>query len=284
MTEKVSSRNILKALTVLPLLPATTLLEQAGFSSQGMQPSTAHPTLYVVLHGLFSIVIQESYIAVVTPGVAEHSYLAGSWQQEKPLVKGEWYRLLGADDPKHPEPAPALDKTKNAILAGITDADMGHSYCLLRFPFPNEIIPIRYVPAHFNGVTAQQFPDMLPMVQILRYHVFDHNLLKLDPLEGWPHQTDKSPILSLHIFAEPRSFVQPDHAIAAFDAMVKLLPGADLKLASGSMFCPPLDKNLPAGLDPKLQWSLAERNGACDKPPQVGGQTGTCFSLFIKSE
>jgi hypothetical protein len=284
MTEKISRRNMLKGLTALPLLPATTLLEQAGFSSERMQASSFPPALYVVLHGLFSIVIHEHYIAVVTPDVAEHSYLAGDWQQEKPLVKGEWYRLQGADDPKHQDPAPMVDKTKNAVLPGVTDADMGHSYFLMRLPFPKEIIPIRYVPAHFNGVTAQQFPDMLPMVQILRYHVFDRNLLKLDPLEGWPHRKDKSPVLSLHIFAEPQSFVRPDHAIAAFDAMVKLLPGADLKLASGSMFCPPLDKNLPAGLDPKLQWSLAERNGACDKPPQVGGQTGTCFSLFINSE
>ena len=61
--------------------------------------------------------------------------------------------------------------------------------------------------------------------------------------------------------------------------LMQLISGVDLTLTETSDRCFPLDTNLPPGIDPKQQVSLAERAGACDKP--TGIRTGNCFMVII---
>jgi hypothetical protein len=273
---QITRRNLLKSFAAAPLVSALSPLENA--ISQTRRPT---PDLCLWFHGLFAFVIKNDYIAVLTPKVEEHQYLAGLWKQEQKLREGEWYRLSGVSDPAHPNPWPAVAKERMLFLPRVKTVNMGDSYCLIRLPFPRQIIPLRYAKATFSGDLAPKasISPTFPTVQIMRYRVVDYSNLRLDPFKAWVSQKKPPSIIHFHIFAEPNFMVHPEHAMRAFEGMMQLFSGVDLKMAETSDRCFPLDTNLPAGIDPKQQVSLAERAGACDKP--TGIRTGNCFMIIV---
>jgi hypothetical protein len=273
---QITRRNLLKGLAAAPLVSALSPLENVV--SQTRRPT---PELCLWFHGLFAFVVKNDYIAVLTPKVEDHQFLAGLWKQEQKLKEGEWYRLSGVSDTARPNPWPAVSKERMLFLSGVKGINMADSYCLIRLPFPRQIIPLRYAKATFTGDDAAKVSGSttFPTVQLMRYRVVDYSNLRLEPFKAWVKQKRPPSIIHFHIFAEPDFMVHPEHAMRAFDGMIQMFSGVDLKLKDTSERCFPLDTNLSAGIDPKQQISLAERNGACDKP--TGGRTGNCFMIII---
>ncbi len=273
---QITRRNLLKSLAAAPLVSALRPLENAVAKTR--QPA---PELCLWFHGLFAFVIKRDYIAVITPKVEDHQYLAGLWKQEQKLREGEWYRLSGVSDAARPNPRPSLPADRVLSVSGAKGINMGDSYNLIRLPFPQQMIPLRYAKAAFSGKQAprQSATSMFPTVQVMRYRVVDYSNLRLEPFKPWVRQKRPPSVINFHIFAEPSFMVHPEHAMRAFEGMLQLLPGIDLQLEQTSDRCFPLDTNLPAGIDPKQQVSLAERDGACEKPPGI--RTGNCFMIII---
>lgn len=273
---QITRRSLLKSLAAAPLVSALSPLEN-------VIPQTQRPTTDLCLwfHGLFAFVIMHDYIAVLTPKVGEHEYLAGLWQQEQKLRDGEWYRLSGVSDAAHPNKLPALTKEQVLFLSGVKAVNMAESFCLIRLPFPRQIIPLRYTKVKLSGDHApkQNTSSTFPTVQIMRYRVVDYNNLRLEPFKAWVTQKRPPSIINFHIFAEPNLLVEPEHAMRAFDGMIQLFSGVDLKLMDTAGSCFPLDMSLPAGLNPQHQISLAERNGACKGPR--GARTANCFMIML---
>ena len=236
--------------------------------------------LYVWFHGLFGFCIKKDHIVVVTPMMEEHRYFAGAWNCEQPLKAGEWYRLLGVNNPRKPNTAPKIDPAKVALLSGISKVDLDASYFLMRLDFPKQIIPVRYVPATFSGSASRQLHAPFPLVHLFEYEISCPSCLRLEPLVEWPARKQDSAIMNLHVFAEPEHIVENEHAMHAFESLIQMFPGVDLRLKD-SRYTPglPLDPNipkgnLPLGLDPRQEQSLAERNG------KSGTQPANCFALF----
>ena len=259
--DQITRRNLLKGLAAAPLVSALSPLENAV-----SQTRRSTPDLCLWFHGLFAFVVKKDYIAVITPKVEDHEYLAGLWKQEQKLREGEWYRLSGVSDASRPNPFPAVPKERMLVLSGVKGINMADSYCLMRLPFPKQIIPLRFAKATFTGLQApqQSISPTFPTVQIMRYRVVDYSNLRLEPFKAWVRQKRPPSIIHYHIFAEPTMMVTPEHAMRAFDGMLRLFSGIDLKLTDTSFSCLPLDKNLPAGINPEQQISLAERHGICD--------------------
>jgi hypothetical protein len=142
-------------------------------------------------------------------------------------------------------------------------------------------MPLRYAEAKFSGGDApkQNPSSTFPTVQIMRYRVVDYKNLRLEPFKAWVTQKRPPSIINFHIFAEPDSLVHPEHAMEAFAEMIQLFSGIDLKLTGTSNSCFPLDTNLPAGINPQHQISLAERNGACKE--QGGARPANCFMIML---
>ena len=272
--DQITRRNLLKSLAAAPLLSA---LHPVEVTPQG-RPA---PELCLWFHGLFAFVIMDDYIAVLTPRVEEHQYLAGLWKKEQKLRAGEWYRLSGVSDVTRPTRLPVITKDKMLMLSGVKVVNMADSFCLFRLPFPTQILPLRYAPAQFSGDDApeQNTSSTFPTVQIMRYRVVDYRNLRLEPFKAWVTQKRPPAIINFHIFAEPAFMVQPQHATEAFDEMVQLFRGIDLKLASTTTSCLALDRNLPPGLNPDHQISLAERNGECKN--QSGSRPANCFMIIL---
>ena len=272
---QISRRNLLKSLAAVPLVSALSPLEAF---SKTRKPT---PELCLWFHGLFAFVIKQNYIAVLTPKVHDHEYLAGLWKQEQKLRDGEWYRLSGVSDEARPDPWPELKKDQVLFLSGVKTINMADSYCLMRLPFPRQILPLRYAKAKFSGNDAPKhsLSPTFPTVQLMRYRVVDYSNLRLEPFKAWVKQKRPPSMIHFHIFAEPSFMVHPDHAMRAFDGMMEMFSGIDLKLTDTSSSCFPLDMNVPAGISPQQQISLAERNGACDK--KLGGRTANCFMIMV---
>src|SRR5687768_13267745 len=172
---QITRRSLFKSLVAAPLVSALSPLEQ-------VIPQTRRPTVDLCLwfHGLFGFVITNDYIAVLTPKVADHQYLAGLWQQEQRLRAGEWYRLSGVSDAARPNRMPVLTKDKVLLLSGVKAVNMAESFCLIRLPFPTQMIPLRYAEAKFSGDDApeQSTSSKFPTVQIMRYRVVDYSNLR----------------------------------------------------------------------------------------------------------
>ena len=272
---RITRRDLIKSVAAVPLISALSPLETVVAKTQ--------PTVDLCLwfHGLFAFVIKNDYIAVITPKIEEHQFLAGLWKQEQKLRDGEWYRLSGVSDDAHPNPWPAQATERMLFLPDVKAVNMADSYCLIRLPFPKQIIPLRFAKATVTGGQAAKIngSPTFPTVQIMRYRVVDYSNLRLEPFKGWVTQKHPPSIIHFHIFAEPNFLVIPEHAMRAFDGMMQLFSGVDLKLTDTSTACFPIDTNVPAGIDPKQQVSLAERNGACEK--QTGARTGNCFMIML---
>jgi len=275
---QITRRNLLKSLAAAPLVSALSPLEQA--IAQTRRPAT---DLCLWFHGLFAFVIKHDYIAVLTPKVEDHEYLAGLWKQEQKLREGDWYRLSGVSDPARPNPWPPLTKEKVLFLPSVKAIHMADSYCLIRLPFPRQIIPLRYASAKFSGDDApkQSTSPTFPTVQLMRYRVVDYSNLRLEPFKAWVRQKRPPSIIHYHIFAEPNHMVRPEHAMRAFEGMLQLFSGIDLKLMDTSFSCLPLDTNLPAGINPEQQISLGERHGGCDPRPGLGARPANCFMIMV---
>lgn len=272
---QISRRSLLKSAAAAPLVSVLSPLETA------IAQARPTPDLMLWFHGLFAFVILHDYIAVLTPKVEEHQFLAGLWKQEQKLREGEWYRLSGVTNAARPDKLPELKQDKMLVLSGANAVNMAESFCLIRLPFPKQIIPLRFTRAQFSGTKApkQSTISTFPTVLIMRYRVVDYSNLRLEPFKAWVTQKRPPSTINLHIFAEPNFLPHAEHSMSAFEGMIKMFPGIDLKLTDTSSRCFPIDTNVPAGIDPKLQMGLAERNGACDKPISI--RTGDCFMIML---
>ena len=128
---QITRRSLLKSLAAAPLVSALNPVEAAI-------PQSSQPTADLCLwfHGLFAFVIMHDYIAVFTPKVEEHEYLAGLWNQEQKLREGEWYRLSGVSDAARPNPWPALKKEQVFHLSGDEGRQHGRELLCDSLAFP----------------------------------------------------------------------------------------------------------------------------------------------------
>src|SRR5262245_15427558 len=145
MKDIITRRALLKGLAAFPLIAAPAPFVRAFCQGPKASPRTSMSTLYLCCHGLFAFVFYDDHIAIITPDVDDHAYKAGAWKKEARLTKGEVYSLVGANDPDHPNPRPALDKD-NLFLSGLKNIDLDRSFCELNVPFPDEFISLRHVP------------------------------------------------------------------------------------------------------------------------------------------
>ncbi len=296
MKKPITRRVLLRGCAVLSLgsavAPLQPLFSMPRKSSKGVAGT---PTLYLCCHGLFAFVFRDDHILLLTPRIQEHKYLAGTWRSEKEMKKGGSYSLVGASKSGYSNPRPVIGKD-NLHLSGIKNIDTGSSYCQIKLPFPKQFISLRHVAASFSGksFTAANAASAstFPLLQVLKYEMPDPQNCTFEGLdEPWkpdPHALSQQ----LHIFAEPPDLVPSDHATRAFDALVQIFPGVDLRLKPNSTLapCPRREPGSPREVDLEQELSLSERDGSCiallkkrAKPnaKDRGPVPGDCYSVIV---
>lgn len=297
----VSRRQVLRGLVALPvfsaLLPAQRVFAQTTIASS----RNRRPVLQVYCHGLHAYVFYPDHILLLTPHVPDHKYLAGAWRNETEMKQGEPYSLTGVGcAPDVPGRRPVINRN-NLFLPGVETIRADKSYCQVNLPLPDQFISLRYVKANFEGKSPKGSIDVtqsseFPLLQILQYEVYDLPNLRLEGLASWQPNRESS-LQQLHIFAEPQAIVPEDHASRAFDALIEMFPGFDLRLKSkpGPPVCPSPDPNDVLGLALEQEMSLAERDYGCPDlvarlEPNVkikgkgkGSQPVNCFSVIVNA-
>jgi len=306
--DQMNRRNLIKALAAFPLAAVLPPLEQRA---QGQRPlqrpgpgsfpgpgRNTDVTLNAWFHGLFAFVFMPDHILVLTPRVHSHLYLAGAWREEKPLRQGEWYRLLGAEDPANANPVLSLSANNQPTYSGAQTVSMDKSYCVLRFPFPDAILPVRRFSADVLKNLTWGKPRY-PLVQVLRYSIADPKKLQLDPFPSWQAKAEEQPkglgvssaravAINLHFFAQPSADTDRcgHYGPSAFQPLLALFPGIPVAIARSPWRDEPYDQGLSAlGLDSSQQMTLQERQGKTLEQqriicPDLGGGAN-CFGTLM---
>lgn len=293
MKETITRRSLLKQSTLFSLAVALKPLHLPFFRSLPKN-AAGYRDLYLCCHGLFAFVFRDDHILLLTPRIGEHKYLAGSWRREAGMKRGGAYSLLlgSKSAPANPRPVIGAD---NLHLPAIKDIDVNGSHCQIKLPFPKRFISLRHVTAEFEGesfATANAPSARFPLLQVLHYEVPDIQNCKLEGFEESWKPDRHSASQQLHMFAEPPDLVPDDHAARAFDALVQMLPGVDLRLKSSPKLapCPVREPGSPPEIDLEQELSLAERNGLCVAQMKRGGkpvrkdrgpQPPNCFSVIV---
>jgi hypothetical protein len=269
-----------------------TAVKQLAFLSLGSLAATtsgsthrpklgSQPSLCVLLHGTFGVVIPENsrYIQLIMPKIKTHiytagnKYLGGSGLIGSPLRVGATYVLDGVDPaqvlgasgkPQHVAKSSCKD-------AGITTVDpLLKTFCTIILPTPQEILPVNgqkrsdgkkwfsKVPTNF------QQPDDLPRTLILSYGSVAGtpsfiSLVDYEPL--WLADTpNDGGNYTLHIRAEKDPKVCTHHS-NHFEKLLKLTPplNTDLQMdIPDSSVLQNVNTPLPGCIDPGEEQTLQQ--------------------------
>ena len=201
---------------------------------KGLPPNRGQ--LNVILHGLFTILVQKDEITVYIPNMgSDHTYKAGSWLAEINLDPGD-YQLEGAiaRDVKDG----VFDPNQNMVLnkVRINDAECcGRVYATLHLPLTKAVSLRRLAiaPGALGGDSRDKVdqPDgehFSAAVQILTYDFNNDANLRLGD-HPWEPIFDEG-FVNLHVFAQPESPPEDDHIRHAFQMSMGLFTGVDLVL------------------------------------------------------
>jgi hypothetical protein len=263
------------------------------------QGKTDTINLTVVVHGLFSFVIHQGFLDLVTPVLEEHVVAAGTWGSEMLLQSGERYILSGPQntpvrgvkiDPNHIQ--------LSATDSGITSIDPSHErFCCIRMPVPAEINVLRYMtldqphPPIFVGKAVNENSlnvEQVPTITSLRFPVPISNVG--DVLFGEMWKWTGSPDEHLQIWAEPAFLTHDDHMSMAFNTLVGMFAGLDLDVnpeVDQFEWTPGFPPGVEGkqGIDPNDLMTLQERcgvaSGVAKHPHLAVVHVRNCFSTVV---
>ncbi len=232
---KLSRRSFVKQLAGLSMLGAAApvLSSLAGCDGDRI-------TLNVVLHGLFIMNITNSQIELLTPYVDKHYYGAGSWDKNgiTSLCHGRSYELRITDHigKIRTEKMPPLGPDANLTLSQSQYNFTVHhdkTYFTIVLPFPQGLAFLRRV-----GDTANQLPaggtpaiiNTFALCPVLIYDVKNCTDLELTGTNWKPYIDKKTRTSNLHLWAEPKKRLSPEHAEEAFKLLSSLVCPVDIRL------------------------------------------------------
>jgi len=240
-----SRRDVLKLAAAVPAvlsLPQTPK-SQPDKKQRHAAPQTALTTLAVVFHGSFAFVRLPNQIHVLVPPSPPkhpHEQRAGEWGNTIGLGSGAVYALDGVVKAKS-TPDNMFREESNLILKGklpYMDAPP-LIHCKLVLPLPKKIHEARW--SDFPGGNCVQGADFyqagklrrITTVWVFEYDVEEQESLGLKPAPspGWKiGQGPSNSTGEFHIFCDAPGLVSHDHAEAMMRQIVKIFPGADLRL------------------------------------------------------
>ena len=270
-------------------------------------PAPSLTRINLIFHGLFTFVLTDNGISVLTPNNDEHKYCYLGRGGYVPM----WgqYSLKGVNSTNPTKPNP--DLTFNAVVTAkncgfdVSDVDKDKkSVCTLGLPLPNkksDMAPLRFAPADLFYVYGKYAPvtaKAFPMIQVLSYDVDPMNasnvtLERTSPsnyYKSWkPYLGSGSKVENLHIFAEPDSDVLDCHAELAFSSMVSMIHAnvADMLVrlkpsTTPPGLPPPTDPTNVDGLTADEESTLEERQRQIkEKNPTGGIRIVNCMNLIV---
>lgn len=243
--------------------------------------------LNVIFHGLFAFVVHHECIEVLIPKVDGHHYRAG----EVELAAQASYQLRGVESS---DSVTRFSIERFPVVAGFTviDRTPARLQNSIYLPFPETFAGLREITVGHDGyfggrVRSQITCKHIPLVYVLRYGYKDPAHITLDSIHV-PAPAEGGDV-NLHIYAEPPApaaeaahGLPRNHAVLAFQKLVRLFPGLELELRKHDSIAPgPLPKI--GGIDADAdQRSLMERGvpggalPALPNPPRP-----ICISLVV---
>jgi hypothetical protein len=183
-------------------------------------------SLYVFLHGLTVLHEAGNDVELVLPNVVGHSYLAGSWLQERPINLGSNLQLSGVQTG-----AASFAATQHMIrTAGCWLTQRRRAVTIL-LKKPKQILelllfaPTLNQPAPAPTVTV---PPLLSTMLVLVYDYDDENQVYLQGHYWEPCTTDRS--MSLHIVSTslgPEGAAHQSETEKALKKLIANYPGLD---------------------------------------------------------
>jgi hypothetical protein len=225
--------------------------------------------LNVVFHGLFILHFTDKHVQVLTPTVCDHEYMVGNWNSSDmicmtPQPATNPYQLHGVD----PQSMPKISNEHNLVLAcGESDVQIHpeYSHYAMELPFPQSIRFLRCVDCGPNIITTTGDKQVacinrFSLCPTFIYSVRDYSELYLSGTTWKPKIEERTHSSNLHIWAEPRRRLTPDHEVAAYNLLSKLTDPVTIEL--GTQSSAPLDRytGIP-GLASEEEQGLAEWYG-----------------------
>lgn len=240
-------------------------------------PREKEDILYVVLHGLVSIVeTTNEFLLYLIDMEEDHRYLAGTWLGEKEVSRNTNSQLSGVDDGGE-----GVDPVSNPVIKLQQAPSRNHPkvFGVIRLPKPRKLYSLDRgeikITAGFNNLL--QPPATLSAVRVLEYRVTEgFGGVRMKPLQGdegfaWvpEHHTtfhSGARIAALHIYDMPGGEVPVDHHVREFAISSEVL-GAPIAIDKQIVPEDMKGVEVPPGLSPLELVPLDSR--ATDVSPQV---------------
>lgn len=253
------------------------------------------PQLNVVFHGMFAFVVFPDHIEAIAPDISDHVYKAGAWAHEMRLGQGVSYSLSGVSTDAPPV---ALDPASQVVLSGVSKINTSSStvFCVLNLPMPDKIVGLRRAkPAPGRPVFAGKAAGTIratsfPLLETFVYRISDMQKLGLGHAFEWQPEITSQGTVNLHIWAEPEVNMDPEeqaaHPSNAFNRLMALFPGIDLRIEFGVGTAPDATTNV-RGLEPWEESTLLERSelimppGSKTKTRSRGSEIDNCIAMFV---
>jgi hypothetical protein len=233
-------------------------------------------------------VVWDHSVELLVPQMDDHIFMAGEWRQERRLKQSVTYMLEGVESADKMPGNLQMPALRNYP---IVDRSPGNLFCSIHLPFPAEIRGCRLFTIGksltFSGADKRQITETeFATIHVFRYAFKDYSSLSLGPELSWP--VDSAPQqpfdVNLHLFAEPQTLEILNgmhdgisHVEEAFQDLVRLLPGMDLKI-SGQGIPEKAGLLTDIGLPTYQQITFAERSAPCES---IQGENANCIALHV---
>ncbi len=226
MANEMNRRDLLKNFGAFSCAMAIGRLPQ--MLAQSRPSAAAAPRLVLHFNGLWALVVRERSMTVVTAKVGEHIYHADG----NPLGPGP-YALTGVRNGSAP---PLKDEL---VIYGASQPDLQSSYAWMELPLPKSVShPDCTVQAEFSGPDACIRSASFALRHQLHYEVNPSGHLSLGSIQIPPPNPNSE--IHINISAEPPAKLNSSgHSPAAFDKLMALFPGLNIKLVTVKLLhCP----------------------------------------------
>ncbi|MBM3810148.1 MAG: hypothetical protein FJW20_00790 [Acidimicrobiia bacterium] len=227
--------------------------------------------MHIFFHGTFLFVIRrgEKRIEVLMPKVEDHVFRAGNWLGETQFGHAAHggggiptYEIEGL------EPGAALpDPKHNLIFADAPLNAKAGVHANLIVPMPAAIFTPRraHVPeGDLDGKPPAGYQEHMATLQILSYRFKDDAKLRIkgNPGHAWEPAfsgPEGKSTVNLHVFASPDQDHGNSHTTTAFDRLMNLMSGVDLKITNRRSRSFLFPESLPDGIPPEESEDLTPR-------------------------
>lgn len=187
-------------------------------------PQSGEKLLYVVLHGLISIVeTKEKFLLYLLDMGDDHRYIGGSWLAEKPVAKSAHAVLSGVD-----AGTAVLDRKANPVVRVTVPPalDTKGVFGIIEAPRPRKLYSLDRgaIKITAGAENLLDTPETLSGIRVLEYAVsgeFDD--VKVDgtgfhwaPGSNFTRFSNTSQLATLHIYDMPGKEVGPNHHVDEF--------------------------------------------------------------------